>query len=252
MADRIMPFMAHLIELRRRLFICVIALALTTGLCFVKRDFLFDLLKRPGGYPELYFTELTGLIGPTMKIALIGGVVLALPVFLYQIVLFLSPGLTKKERRFLLLMLPGVVLFFLTGAAFAYFILIPPVIDFLFNFGSDIAIPIISISSYINTVLALLFWMGIGFELPFVMYVLTRLGIARPGFFSRQRRLWFVIAFVLGAIITPTFDPVNQTTVAVPFIVLYELGIWLSKLATPRAKRQSAPSPSPTDAVPTR
>lgn len=244
MADRTMPLMAHLRELRRRLIICIAALSAATLVCFLQRELLFDLLKRPGGYPQLYFSELTGVIGPTMKVSLLGGVILALPVFVYQVVIFLSPGLTKKERRFLLMMLPGVVLFFLMGAAFAYFILIPPVIQFLLEFGEGIATPIVSITSYINTVLSLLFWMGVGFELPFLMYVVTRLGIAKPGFFSKQRRLWIVIAFVLGAVITPTFDPVNQTTVAVPFIVLYEIGIWFSRLAAGKPKRSVTPTPS--------
>lgn len=240
-----MPLIAHLLEVRRRLFICVIVLAATTALCFFKRDLLFDLLRAPGGYPELYFSEITGVIGPTMKVALVGGFILALPVFVYQIVMFLSPGLTGKERRFLFMMLPGFVVFFLTGASFAYFILIPPVIMFLFEFGKEIATPIVSVGSYVNTVLALLFWMGIGFELPFVMWVLTRLGIAKAGFFPKQRRLWVVVAFVLGAVITPTFDPVNQLTVAVPFIVLYEIGIWMSKLAARRPKRAAAADAAP-------
>ncbi|MBF8299570.1 MAG: tatC [Dehalococcoidia bacterium] len=237
MADRSMPLMGHLAELRRRLFICAIALALGTAVSFVYRQLLFELL------------QITGVIGPTMKVSLVSGCMLALPVIVFQTIMFLSPGLTGKERRFLLLMLPGVVLFFLMGASFAYFVLVPAVISFLLEFGREIATPIVSVGSYVNTVLGLIFWMGIGFELPFLMYVVARLGIARPGFFSRQRRAWVVIAVVLGAVITPTFDPVNQMIVAVPFIVLYEIGIWLSKLATRRAKQSSAASAAP-DASP--
>ncbi|MCH7552504.1 MAG: twin-arginine translocase subunit TatC [Chloroflexi bacterium] len=235
-----MSLIGHLAELRRRIFISLVAVIIGIIVSFVFRDFIFDLLMRPGDDPELYFHTLTGAIGPTMKVALLGGVILALPVVAYQAVQFLAPGLTRSERRYFLIMLPGVALCFLAGMAFAYFILIPPIIDFLFTFGEDVATPLVGLDSYVNTVTSLLFWMGIAFETPFIMYFFARLGIMSPDFYARQRRTWFVISFVLGAIITPTFDPVNQSLVAAPFIVLYELGIWVSRLALRgRRKRQA-------------
>ena len=104
------------------------------------------------------------------------------------------------------------------------------IVKFLINFGSDIAIPMIRIGNYINLMLTLLFWMGIVFELPVVLFFLSRIGVVKPGFLSKNRRWAIVIAFILGALITPTLDPVNQIFVAAPIIVLYELGIILAKI----------------------
>lgn len=241
-----MPITGHLAELRTRLIITAVAVIGGIIASFIYRDFIFDILLRPGESNgreiELFFTTLTGAIGPTMKVALLGGVIVALPVVVYQAARFLAPGMTRSERRYLLTMLPGVTFAFGGGLCFAYFILIPPIVDFLLNFGVDIgAEPIVTLDSYINTVVALLFWMGVAFETPFLMYFLARFGIVTPGFYVRQRRSWLVIAFVLGALITPTFDPINQCLVAAPFIVLYEVGILLSKFAVNRAKRGGRP-----------
>ena len=243
MGDKTVPFTAHLGELRRRLMISGLALVAGIIVSFIFRDFLFDILLRPGDDPDLYFHKLTGFIGPTMKVAMLGGVMLALPVLVYHVVMFLSPGLTTRERRYLFLLLPAVAASFMAGVAFAYFVLVPPIIDFLLEFGREGVNPLVSIGSYVDTVVGLLFWMGIGFETPLLMYFLTVVGVATPRFFARQRRIWVVIAFILAAVITPTFDPINQSIVAGPFIVLYELGIWLSKLAARKPRRRRALAP---------
>ena len=128
--------------------------------------------------------------------------------------------------------MPVVALAFIGGVAFGYFVLVPPAIDFLLNWGSDIATPMIRIGNYVNVMVMLLFWMGVVFETPVVMFVLAKLGIVSWRGFARWRRYWVVVAFILGALITPTFDPINQSLVAVPLIVLYEAGIWLARLAT--------------------
>ena len=129
---------------------------------------------------------------------------------------------------------------FLAGATFGYFILMPPALRFLLSFGSDIATPMIRVGNYINLVVTLLFWLGISFETPLVMFFLSKIGIVTPKALARQRRFAIVVAFILGAIITPTFDPVNQSFVAVPIILLYEIGIWLAKLARFREKKSLA------------
>ena len=239
-----LPITGHLAELRTRLVITMVAVVAGVIVSFIYRDFIFDILLRPGehdGQPiQLVYTTLTGAIGPTMKVALLGGAIAALPVVVYQAARFLAPGMTRAERRHFIVMLPGVVLAFAGGLAFAYFILIPPIIDFLLTFGDDVAAPLITLESYINTVLALLFWMGVAFETPFLMYFLARFGIVTPEFYARQRRIWLVIAVILGALITPTFDPVNQLMVAAPFVVLYEVGILFSRLAVRGRRRRAA------------
>ena len=185
------------------------------------------------------------MIGITMKVSLMGGLVLALPIILYQIVMFVAPGLTPREKRYLVALLPGAMISFVTGATFGYYVLLPPALNFLLTFGSDIATPMIRIGNYINLVVTLLFWLGVSFQTPLVMFFLSKIGVITPWTLARQRRFAVVVAFILGALITPTFDPVNQSLVAVPIILLYELGIWLARLARMGQKKalvEAAPS----------
>ena len=134
--------------------------------------------------------------------------------------------------------MPVVILAFAGGVAFAYYILTPPALHFLLTFGGDIATPLIRISNIINLMIRLLFWMGLAFETPLVMFLLASLGIASASSLGRFRRYWVVVAFILAAMITPTVDPVNQALVAGPLLVLYELGILLAWLAG-RSRRKS-------------
>jgi sec-independent protein translocase protein TatC len=228
---------SHLIELRRRLIVSVAALVMTTALAFIFHPLIFDLLMGPAqGFEslqdqKLIFTQATEMIGITMKVSLMGGLVLAAPIILYQVVMFVAPGLTSKEKRYLFALLPGAMISFGAGATFGYYVLLPPALRFLLTFGSDIATPMIRVGNYINLVVTLLFWLGVSFQTPLVMFFLSKIGLITPRVLARQRRFAVVVAFILGALITPTFDPVNQSLVAVPIIMLYELGIWLAKLA---------------------
>ena len=167
------------------------------------------------------------------------GLFVSLPFVLYQIVMFVAPGLNPKERRYLYILMPVSLLAFVAGAAFGYRVLFPPMVNFLLNFGSDVATPLISIRSYVNLMLRLLFWMGIIFEIPVVVFFLAKIGLVSPEALARNRRYAIVVAFILGAVITPTFDPINQALVAGPIIVLYEASVWLAKFAA-RGRRRSA------------
>ena len=232
-----MPLRSHLDELRRRLTIAALSVLVTTVISFVFYKQIIEFLLGPAGAitdtpGRLVFIEVTEMFGVMMKVSLVSGLVIALPIIMYQIIKFASPGMTSRERRYLFAFMPAMLMSFVGGAAFGYFVLIPPAITFLVTFGDDVAEPMIRIGSYINLAVMLLFWMGVVFETPLVMYILARFGVVSPSSLSRWRRYWLVIAFVLGAIITPTFDPINQTLVAVPLIVLYEVGVLLSKLAT--------------------
>ena len=236
MTERQIPLHEHLSELRRRLMYSVIAVVATTVVAFVFHEQILVLLMEPaqgfvdspGGKP--IFTELTEFISTAMKASLLVGVLGSLPFILYQVILFVAPGLTPSERRYLYILLPASLIVFVIGAGFGYRVLFPPAITFLQSFGSDIATPQIRIGPYVNLMLSLLIWMGVLFETPLVLFVLARIGVVTPAFLGRQRRYAIVVAFILGALITPTFDPVNQTIVAVPIAVLYEVGIWLAKL----------------------
>ena len=237
MTEKDLPFREHLVDLRKKVLVTAVAIVITTVISFALHGHILNLLLIPAktlsesGEGGLVYTELTGMIAVTFKVSLLTGLVMAFPVILYQIIMFVAPGLTPKEKRYLIIFLPGVLLSFGAGVAFGYFLILPPMVNFLLRFGSDIATPMIRISNYVNVVVMLLFWIGLIFETPLLMFLLARLGIVSPSRFAKSRRMWVVVAFVLGAIITPTFDPINQCLVAIPLILLYEVGIWLSKFA---------------------
>ncbi|MXX52823.1 MAG: twin-arginine translocase subunit TatC [Dehalococcoidia bacterium] len=237
MNDDPLPLRSHLLELRRRLTYSAISVALTTGVAFIfHRQILRFLMEPAKQFEEIpvggpVYTTLTEFISIAFKTSLLVGLFASLPFVLYQVVRFAAPGLNKTERRYLYILMPATLLAFLAGAAFGYYVMFPPMIDFLLNFGEGVAVPMISIGNYINLILTLTFWLGIIFEMPVIIFFLAKIGLVSPDFLGRHRRYAIVVAFILGAIITPTFDPINQSLVAIPIIVLYELSIWLSKLA---------------------
>jgi sec-independent protein translocase protein TatC len=186
---------------------------------------------KPAPGIHLIYTEITEMLGTYAKVTLIISVILVLPFIVYQLVMFVRPALTRREISYVYIMLPAIAICFLIGVTFAYFVLLPPALNFLFTFGSDIAEPMIKVGNYISVLTSLLFWIGMCFEIPIIMFFLSKIGIIKPEWLSKYRKVAYVVAFIIGAVITPTFDPVNQSLVAIPIIVLYEFGIILSKIA---------------------
>jgi len=235
----------HLTELRRRLTWSAAVVFVATVIAFIFHQQILQVLMAPAGnFTELpqnkpVYTELTEFIGIAMKASLFVGIFGSLPFLLWQMVMFAAPGLNPTEKRYLYSLMPITILVFLAGSAFGYFMLFPPAVKFLLTFGSDVATPMIRIGNYINLMLSLLFWMGIMFELPIILFFLSRIGVVSPEFLTRNRRWAIVISFVLGAIITPTLDPINQAFVAGPIIVLYEVGVQLSKVGARMRSRNS-------------
>lgn len=249
MPDDARPLRKHLEELRWRLLVVVIAVVIGAAVSVVFFRPLVEFLLRPGeGYLSStggpIYTELTELLGVTVKVALLGGLVIALPVLTYQVVAFVSPGLTRREKTYLMSLTPAALLCFAAGVAFAYFVLIPPMLKFLLTYANDVAVPMIRISNYVNLLVTLVFWMGVIFETPLIMFTLAKTGIVSVDAMARARRLVIVLAFLLGAMITPTFDPLNQTLVALPFLLLYEIGLRLARFAKPRTRAEEAPEGS--------
>ncbi len=246
MPDDPLPIRDHLIELRRRVTYSAIAVLVTTAAAFAFHEQILKLLMEPAEqFVSLPFgkpvrTSLTEYISIAARTSLLVGVFTSLPFVLYQIVMFVAPGLKPNERRYLYALMPATLLAFVLGAAFGYRILFPPMVRFLLEFGSDVAIPMISIGNYVSLMLRLLFWMGIIFEMPVVLFFLAKIGLVTPEFLARQRRYAIVLAFIVGAMITPTIDPLNQALVAGPIIVLYEVSILLSKLAVRGRRRRAA------------
>lgn len=229
-------FLGHLKELRNRLMWSAIAIAIAVPIAFYLTDKYLLLLINVSPGIQLVYTEVTEMLGTYLKFSLLIAFIITLPFIVYQLVMFIRPALTKRERRYLYALLPSIFILFLTGAVFAYIVLLPPAINFLLTFHTDIAIPMIKIGNYVTVLTNLIFWIGICFEIPLVMFFLTKIGILKPQMLSKFRKFAYLLAFVLGAIITPTMDPVNQTLVAVPIIILYEFGILLSKIAGKKKK----------------
>ena len=240
---RELSFTEHLGELRRRVLFCALAIIVGTGASFAFFEEIIAFLVRPSGLEtgpggQLIITEVTEFLSTAFKVSVLSGFVLALPIIIFQVIMFVAPGLTPRERRVLFGFLPLVLVAFVSGMAFAYFVLTPPALHFLLHFGDEVVTPFIRVSNIVNLMVRLLFWMGVAFETPLIMFLLAQLGIVSSRRLSRFRKVWVVLAFILGALITPTFDPINQTFVALPLLVLYEFGVVLARLAE-RGRRKA-------------
>ena len=243
--DNKLTFLGHLGELRQRLIKGVIAVVVASIISFIFFKPIFYYLILPAGDINLVYIEMTEMIGTIMKVCLTSGVILAMPYLTYQLLMFVSPALTRKEKKYVYFILPWIALMFVGGVAFGYFILIPPATKFLITFGSDIATPQIKIGNYISIVSRLLLAIGLAFEMPVVTTFLARLGIITSKWLASKRKIAIISAFILAAIITPTFDPINQSLVAVPLIILYEMSIWLAKLVQRKEPRETTSSATP-------
>ncbi len=241
-ADPKLTVLGHLGELRSRLIKCSIAVVIGIIAGFIFSKQIFDILLRPAGGVKFIYTDMTEMMGTWMRVCLFAGLVLAAPFIIYQVIMFVSPALTRKEKKYLYLILPWVCLMFVGGVVFGYFVLLPPAINILTTWGADIATPQIKIGNYISLITRLLLAIGLVFEMPVISTFLARIGVIKSSWLAGKRKFAIVGAFILGAIITPTFDPINQTLVALPLIVLYELSIWLARIVQPRASRKVMPA----------
>jgi len=240
LAESQMTLMEHLIELRVRLMWVVAALAVGTfiGLFLTISDFPgteFNLLKFIVSPLSDYDTKLQAL-GPTdtifitFKIAFTAGTVLAIPVIAFQIMGFIAPGLYPNEKRILYLSLPGLLVLFTIGAAFAFFVMLPVAIGFLQNFQGDVVAQQWAIDEYVVLVTRIVFWIGVSFETPLVVSFLARIGmVSGPG----MRRVWrqaIVVISIVAALITPTIDPINMAVVMAPLLIIYAISVGLAYL----------------------
>ena len=232
MSDRAsMPILAHLTELRDRLLRAIIALAVGVVIGTFLTPRVLTVLVAPLG-------ELTPIaIAPTetpavyFKVSLVIGLVVAMPVIVYQLFRFVAPGLEAHERRYLLIGTPVAALSFAAGVGFAALVLIPAAMPFLRGFLAGIVEQRYSINEYVSFVSTVLLWAGLVFETPLVMFFLAKLGVATPTAFAKARRFVIIGAAAGAAVITPTTDPINMLLIMGPFLLLYELGILLARLA---------------------
>lgn len=225
--------LGHLQDLRKRLLWMAVAIAVGTGVSFYFRQEIVDGLKTfLDEDAELQIIGMTEGIVTAFKLSVTCGLILAIPVILYEVVMFVRPALTKNEKKYLYTLMPAALLAFGCGATFAFFILLPPAISVLEKFGNEFGAVEWRAGDYVSTIIGLLFGIGLCFELPIVMYFLGKIGVITAGGLKRFHRWAIVLAFILAAIITPTPDPINQTLVAAPLILLYLLGtllVWIAQ-----------------------
>jgi sec-independent protein translocase protein TatC len=226
----------HLEALRGHLMRSLIALAIGTLIGFAFAQRVLDWMSQPiGGMKKLQAIEVTESVGAFMKVSLLTGFVLAFPYILLEIFAFVNPGLKRRERILLLTSIPVATVLFLCGVAFAYFVMLPAALPFLLNFLGIATVP--RPSNYINFTTSLLFWIGISFTFPLVVFALASVGLVRSVTLLKSWRFAIVGIAVMAAVITPTVDPVNMSLLMLPMIVLYGLGILLAAIAE-RGRRQ--------------
>lgn len=246
-----MGFFEHLDELRRRLTRAALALAVGTLIGIGISGPALDYLVRPyceavqnnqidssesdnivfQGDCRLTSLGPTGAVVVYFRVSLLIGGIIAIPMITYQLLLFIFPGLTRKEKRLVLMSLPAITLLFLVGAGFAWFVLMRPALGFLASFQPTLFKPEWTGELYIEFITSLIFWMGVAFETPLVFFVLGLLGLVSVGPLIRNWRIAVIGAAVAAAFITPTIDPVNMFLVMGPLMTLYLLSIVLVFIA---------------------
>ena len=227
--DEKLPFTAHLEELRNRLIVCFVAIGVGFAISYFFKEKIFEILMRPltavmqtgdkvifTGLPEAFFTYL--------KVSLLSGLMLSIPVILYEFWMFVAPGLYAKEKR---LMTPIVLLssfFFVGGALFGYFVVFPYGFEFFLSFSNDTIQALPSMREYLSFSAKLLIAFGLAFELPLVLTFMARLGLVSVEFLTKNRKYAILIFFAGAAMLTPP-DVVTQIMMGVPLMGLYELSI---------------------------
>jgi sec-independent protein translocase protein TatC len=229
-----MSFLEHLDELRSRLIHCVGALVVGFGVCWWFHENIFHFLTRPlrQAYPDIkfIFTSPSEALLLYMKMAFFVGIFLAAPYILYQVWAFVAPGLYSHEKIYALPFILFGSLFFLAGAAFGHFYLFPMTFRFLVAFGGNDMQFLPKVDQYYSFYSWFLLGLGAVFQLPVVIFVLSRIGLVTPGFLLRKFKYAVIIAFIVAAVITPTPDMVTQTLLALPMLGLYLLGVFVAWL----------------------
>ncbi|WP_184310547.1 twin-arginine translocase subunit TatC [Anaerosolibacter carboniphilus] len=227
--EKNLTLVEHLAELRKRIIYSALLFILSVGFCYsfveiIVKD-IIDLARNV----EFVFIAPAELLMSYIKISLIGGLIISAPFLIFQVWLFIIPELKNKEKRLIFFSLLLGSIFFITGVAFAYFVVVPTMLVFFMGFQMDAIRPMLSFNSYLSFVLSTIFTFGTIFELPILMVLLSRFGILKVSFLKENRKFIILIIFVFAAILTPP-DVISQIILAGPMILLAEIGIFLSGL----------------------
>jgi len=247
-----MSFMDHLGDLRKKITVSLIAVCITFGVSFnyseqilkffmfplrytldfsVRKMYLYYIYQDKLVNTKLVFLAPTECFWMNMKISLVAALILALPIIFHQLWGFVAPGLHSKEKKYVVPFVLIATFLFLVGAAFCFFIVLPFAMSFLLTYKvGDFMMPMLSVGQYVDFCLKFVLAFGAVFELPVIIVFFTRMGFVTTQTLAKNRRYSVLIAFVVAAILTPTPDIFNQTLMAVPMIVLYEVGILASRI----------------------
>jgi sec-independent protein translocase protein TatC len=233
--EAVMSFWEHVEELRKRLFLALLALGLGTAASFLFTERVINLLAVPVGSIEaLQSIEVTENLSVFMRVSLLCGLAISMPVILYELLAFILPGLKQNEKRWVYLTIFFGTLLFLAGAAFAYYVMLPASVTFLLEFLAVETKP--RLSSYINFITNLIFWMGVAFQFPILIFALAKLNIVSAKALGKGWRYSLVAISILAAMITPTVDPVNMVLLMAPLFILYLLSVLVAYIATGKPK----------------
>ncbi len=225
-----MTLLGHLEELRDRLVRAGIAVLIGTVIASVFTPKILELLIAPYGQ-KLQVLGPTEGIAVYFRVAITAGLILAMPALVYEVLMFILPGLADKERSYVYWGVPAATMLFLIGIAFAWFILLPAAIGFLSSWQTDVFIQEWQSKQYIPFITSLVFWIGVSFETPLIIFIMAKLNLVTPQFLMKQWRFAVVIIAIAAAMITPTVDPFNMALVMLPLFALYGISILLAYLA---------------------
>ncbi len=226
--EKTMTFWGHVAELRIRLLVSALALIAGMVACFFFVEPAAKFIMEPVGDMQFVFLSPPELFMSYVKLALIGGLVIASPVILLQIWLFIRPGLSRRERFALVIGLFFGAIFFAGGAAFSFFVIIPFTLRFFMQYQNEAVKAMFSFSEYVSFIGSMVLSFGVAFELPIVVTILASMGIVTGSGLAKVRGVGILLIFIAAAIITPP-DVVSQVLLGVPMVLLFELSILLAK-----------------------
>lgn len=233
-SEKEMTFLEHLEELRWRIIYSIIGIVVGTIAAWIFIDFLVDVvLLKPAKDSGAMLQNLKpfGQLFLYMQIAIMVGIIISIPNIFYQLWQFIAPALKKRERKYIFWIVVFSSLCFLTGVAFAYFVMLPLTLKFAAQFGSQAIKNEFSIDEYMSIIISVMLAAGLIFELPMLSFFLSKLGILKPSFMRKFRKHSIVAIMIAAAFLTPGTDPVSQIVLAVPLVLLYEVSILVSKFS---------------------
>lgn len=223
--EKDMTLGGHLQEFRFRLIICLVAVAIASGVAYGYIDDIIAVISKPAG--KLYFLNPAEVFFAYIEIAVVTGIFVTLPILCYELWQFIRPALLPDEKHAVWWLLPSAIILFYAGLAFSYYAVFPSAVQFFMAFATPDLQPMFSLQSYISFFIAFMVPFGIAFELPLIVFFLAKLGIVSSAFLKSKRKILIVLAFVFAAVVSPTTDVFTQSMIAIPMIVLYEISIFL-------------------------